>query len=245
MAKFGSTDNGYDPFKDITESLSALSEPAPPDRQDELDAKKPAAKQQVPGETAHEITKRAVAEPATTTVEAKPAADAQPAQLTKSLRHERASTSEPQHQVELKTSPPADGDTAIHGEPAGRAEKEALPSESGGGARSTKKSTVSDQVALRVTKRFKTTREEAQRLDQAALRLAATLNTSVDMSKITRALWEVYLQHEEEILRSAPNATTRERPANNDAVGLAEFDEQLATIIGDGLLIASMRSARS
>lgn len=103
---------------------------------------------------------------------------------------------------------------------------------------------VSPEVALRVTKRFKTSHEEGLRLDQAALRLAAQLGTNVDMSKITRALWDVYLRHEDEILRSIPADQPTRRPANNDAVGLAELDERLAELIGEGLMMASMRQRR-
>ncbi|MFI4915100.1 MAG: hypothetical protein ACIAS6_01160 [Phycisphaerales bacterium JB060] len=103
---------------------------------------------------------------------------------------------------------------------------------------------VSPEVALRVTKRFKTSHEEGLRLDQAALRLAAQMGTNVDMSKITRALWDVYLRHEEEILRSIPADQPTRRPANNDAVGLAELDERLADLIGEGLMMACMRQRR-
>ena len=105
---------------------------------------------------------------------------------------------------------------------------------------------VDQSVALRITKRIKISKQEAARLDVAALRLSATLGIGVDLSKITRALWEIYLTHEEEILRSLPDdAVPAKRPANHDAIGLAELDERLASMIGEGLMMASMRSRRN
>lgn len=101
-------------------------------------------------------------------------------------------------------------------------------------------------VALRITKRIKISKQEAARLDMAALRLSATVGIGVDLSKITRALWEIYLTHEEEILRSLPaDAVPAKRPANHDAIGLAELDERLANMIGEGLMMASMRNRRN
>ena len=100
---------------------------------------------------------------------------------------------------------------------------------------------VSPASALRTTKRFKTTRGEGLRHDQAAVRLGAKLGISIDFSKLTRALWEVYLRHEEDILRNVPADGTWERPANQDAVGLAELDEQIAKLVEDGFMVASMR----
>lgn len=100
---------------------------------------------------------------------------------------------------------------------------------------------VSGGTALRTSKRFKTTRTEAVKQDHAAVRLGAKLGISIDFSKVTRALWEIYLRHEEDILRQVQSDGTWERPANNDAVGLAELDERLAELIGEGLMIAAMR----
>ena len=100
--------------------------------------------------------------------------------------------------------------------------------------------TPADQL-LSVTKRVKTTRSEGLKLDHAALRLSARLGVNVDLSKLTRALWEIYLRHEEDIIKQAPNDANWERPSNNDAVGLAELDESIAEVIENALLLASMR----
>lgn len=101
--------------------------------------------------------------------------------------------------------------------------------------------TVSAGSALRTSKRFKTTRSEAARQDHAAVRLGSKLGISIDFSKVTRALWEVYLRHEEDILKQIQSDGTWTRPANTDAVGLAELDERLAELIGEGMMIAAMR----
>lgn len=173
MAKFGDETKGYDPFKDISSSLSALAAPAP--QQELIEEVKPQI--EAPRKIRQPLDRKSGGVQATNRDQAKP-------------------------------------------------------------------KTVSSAVALRVTKRFKTTKEEGVRLDQASLKLSATLGISVDMSKISRALWEVYLQHEEEILRSMPNDMPNKRPANYDAVGLAELDEMLAELIGEGLMMACMRSRR-
>jgi hypothetical protein len=96
-----------------------------------------------------------------------------------------------------------------------------------------------------ITKRVKTSAEEAKRLDHAAMRLGAALGVRIDFSKITRALWEVYLRHEEDILRNVPDDLSWGRPSNNDAVGLAELDEQIADLLNDGLMVASRRPRSS
>ena len=174
MAKFGEKTAGYDPFEDISSSLTALREPAKPS-----------------------VSSKEVKLPVD-----RPQMAVRP--------------------VEEKSG----------GEEVGALQEPVKPK------------TVLPVAALRVTKRFKTTKEEALRLDQASFQLSATLGISVDMSKITRALWEVYLQHEEEILRSMPTGMPNRRPANYDAVGLAELDEKLAELIGEGLMMACMRSRR-
>ncbi len=134
--------------------------------------------------------------------------------------------------------------------PAPRPEPMVEVRESGGGVPvgqgiNTPTGTVSAASALKTTKRFKTTREEALRLDQSVLRLAERLGVYTDVSKITRALWEAYLRHEDDILRNIPSDNSLVRPANNDAVGMAEFDEKLADLISDGFMVASMRPRNS
>lgn len=97
--------------------------------------------------------------------------------------------------------------------------------------------------SLLTMKRFKVSPEESGQMEQAALRLAVKLGVKIDFSKITRALWQVYLKHEEDVLRNATVGMTRDRPANDDTVGLAELDEQLAQIVADGFMVAGRRPA--
>lgn len=101
--------------------------------------------------------------------------------------------------------------------------------------------TVSSSSALQTTKRFKTTKQEGLQLDAAAVQLGAALGVSVDFSKVTRALWDVYLRHQEDILRNVPEGELWERPANNDAAGLAELDQRIADLINDGFMVACRR----
>lgn len=103
--------------------------------------------------------------------------------------------------------------------------------------------TAAVTASLLTMKRFKVSTEESAEMEQASLRLAAKLGVKIDFSKITRALWQVYLRHEEDILRNSAVGMTRGRPANDDTVGLAELDEQLAQIVSDGFMVASRRPA--
>ena len=97
----------------------------------------------------------------------------------------------------------------------------------------------------KTTKRFLTTREEAALYEKAAMRLGAQLGISVDFSKLTRALWECYLKHEDDIIRNVPEGEEWRRPSNSDGVGLAELDEQLTDLVNEGLLIAGRRLRQS
>ena len=138
----------------------------------------------------------------------------------------------------VTVEPPVVEDDGIDEEPrrgSGGVEQRPLPTPS------TKPKTVSPVSALQITKRFKTTRQEASQLDAAAIKLGAALGVSIDFSKLTRALWDVYMRHQEDILRNVPEGETWHRPANNDAAGLAELDERLADLINDGLMVACRR----
>lgn len=95
--------------------------------------------------------------------------------------------------------------------------------------------------ALTVTLKYKTSREESQRAKHAVLQLSAALGVDIDTSKVSRALWDVFLQHLEDIIRNVPVDETWERPSNDDAVGLAQLDARIARLINDGLMVASRR----
>lgn len=98
------------------------------------------------------------------------------------------------------------------------------------------------KVSFPVTKRLKTTAEDAAAADAAAVRLGAEMGVAVDFSKITRALWEVYLRHEEDILRNVPKGELIARPSNQDRVELATLDQRLSDVISEGLIVASRRT---
>ena len=91
------------------------------------------------------------------------------------------------------------------------------------------------------SKKVLATVEEFARFERCALNIGAQLGVSLDFSKVTRALWEIYVRYEEDILRSIPEGTTWHRPSNNDAVGMAELDENLADLLADGLRVASRK----
>ncbi len=95
--------------------------------------------------------------------------------------------------------------------------------------------------AITTVKRFKTTYDESVRIEQAVLHLGARLGVRVGLSKLTRALWEVYLKHEEDILRNIQGDENVQRASNNDPVSMAEFEEQLVEIVNNGLMVASRR----
>lgn len=150
----------------------------------------------------------------------------------------------PQPQRQQQPLPPARPMAEPARPPAERPAPVVMPESSGGVDRIIEPRTprtVSQASGLRTTKRFKTTRGEALKHDQAAVRLGSKLGISVDFSKVTRALWEIYLQHEDDILKNVPVGENWERPSNNDPVGLAELDERIAQLIGDGFMVAAMR----
>lgn len=171
--------------------------------------------------------------PASTAVEAPPASTER-----KPEPQARPASRAVQPAKPVVVEPPVAEDDGIEEEPrrsSGGVEQRPLPTPS------TKPKTVSSASALQITKRFKTTRQEASQLDAAAIHLGAALGVSVDFSKLTRALWDVYMRHQEDILRNVPEGETWQRPANNDAAGLAELDERLADLINDGLMVACRR----
>ena len=109
------------------------------------------------------------------------------------------------------------------------------------GTSNVRRQKVVSATSMGTVKRFKTTRMEASQLDQAILKLSSKLGVTIDFSKMTRALWSVYLQHEEDILRNIPEGESWQRPANNDPIGMAEFDQNLSDLVNEGFMVASRR----
>lgn len=57
------------------------------------------------------------------------------------------------------------------------------------------------------SKKVLTTADEFARPEQYAVKIGAQLGVSLDFSNVTRALWEIYVRYEEDILRSIPEGT--------------------------------------
>lgn len=158
---------------------------------------------------------------------------------------ERATTTAPPKRAKSSTKTKRISNTATEGNsvlkrvPSGKIERE-----NGGQAPAPAKkpkTPVETASEPKKPKKFLTTDDEAKKFDKAAMRLGAELGISLDFSKLTRALWEVYLRHEPDIVRNAPTDVEWKRPQNSDTVGLAELDERLANLLNDGLMIASRR----
>lgn len=101
--------------------------------------------------------------------------------------------------------------------------------------------TVTSEQPKRFSKRFQATRAEASEYETAALRLSSAVRSKIDFSKITRVLWQVYLRHEEDILRNVTEDDHLPTPRTGDDVGLAKLEEDLKKVINRGLMIASRR----
>lgn len=107
--------------------------------------------------------------------------------------------------------------------------------------KATKKAPKKESASRKRACRLLATEEEMMTWQRAAMRLAAETGARIDFSKVTRALWEVFLRHEEDILRNIPEGTQWDRPSNADTVGLAELDERLANLVNEGLMVAGRR----
>lgn len=105
---------------------------------------------------------------------------------------------------------------------------------------------VSDaEQRLTQGKRFKTTRQESAQIESAAARLSAEVGARVGYARMTRALWDLYLRYEEDILRQIPAGSVWERPSNTDAVELAKLDARLSELMAQGFSVASRRANRT
>ena len=93
----------------------------------------------------------------------------------------------------------------------------------------------------RFAKRFQTTRAEGAQYDAASLRFSAAVGSKIDFSKITRTLWQIYLQHEDDIIRNVADGEELGHPGTSDVVGLALLEEEVVELINRGLMLASRR----
>ncbi len=128
---------------------------------------------------------------------------------------------------------------ASSNKPVRRKKVEAASQEVGESKSTSAQSDVS--MGVKRPRRFLSTDEEMASWQRAAMRLGASTGARIDFSKMTRALWEIYLRHEDDVIRNVPDGAHWKRPSNADTVGLAELDEQLADLLNEGLMVASRR----
>jgi hypothetical protein len=78
-------------------------------------------------------------------------------------------------------------------------------------------------------------RREERNIERLVDRMADQLRTTVKLSNVLRAAVSVLLHAEEELIRKLESIKTLERPANSDAVALAQFEHQLAMALSQAL----------
>jgi len=95
------------------------------------------------------------------------------------------------------------------------------------------------------SKRLKLHPEEVQEGKKACLRLSAAVGCNVDWSKMTRALWDVYLRHEKFILASLPEDVSWSEPSVRDRAAMAAFEAEIAELLNSGLILAARTPKKS
>lgn len=95
------------------------------------------------------------------------------------------------------------------------------------------------------SKRLKLHPEEVQEGKKACLRLSAAVGCNVDWSKMTRALWDVYLRHEKFILASLPEDVSWSEPSVRDRAAMAAFEAEIADLLNSGLILAARTPKKS
>lgn len=82
---------------------------------------------------------------------------------------------------------------------------------------------------------------EREELDELVARLAGELGTRVKLSHLLRACLGLLRHSEEQLLKRARKARGLVRPANNEAIALAEFEEALTELVGSAFREATYR----
>jgi hypothetical protein len=88
--------------------------------------------------------------------------------------------------------------------------------------------------------KFQVSATERREIKRVVARLGAELETSIDWSHVARAMMVILREAEDEIAKHARRSEPLTRPRNSDALGLAEFEEQIAQI-----LLRSFRSVNA
>lgn len=101
---------------------------------------------------------------------------------------------------------------------------------------------ATSDVALEHTVRFKLFEHEKQDVRHAVRRLAELLGTEVNFSNVSRCLWQLYMNNENEILdRFRRSRSSLKRPANNDLHALTAFEEAITKTIQAAIVGAAQR----
>lgn len=93
-------------------------------------------------------------------------------------------------------------------------------------------------------KRFGVLWEEAVEMDQVSAKVSGKLGATIDFAKLTRALWSVLLEHQDDIVERLPVDEEWSRPANADPAGCAEFDLRLSKAMEDAIYKTMARLPR-
>jgi hypothetical protein len=89
--------------------------------------------------------------------------------------------------------------------------------------------------SLNREKRVLLTPEEERQIERLVDRIGEQLGTSLKLSHLLRACMTLLCHAEEEIIRHAPALHPLPRPANIDAVALAQFEQALARLLSKSL----------
>ena len=84
-------------------------------------------------------------------------------------------------------------------------------------------------------KRVLLTPEEERQVERLVVRIGEQLGTSLKLSHLLRACMTVLCHAEAEVIRFSLEHKSLKRPANGDAVALAQFEEALAKLLSKSL----------
>jgi hypothetical protein len=94
---------------------------------------------------------------------------------------------------------------------------------------------IVEKRSLNREKRVLLTPEEERQIERLVDRIGEQLGTSLKLSHILRACMALLCHAEEEIIRHTAGLFPLARPANGDAVALAQFEQTLARLLSKSL----------
>jgi len=99
---------------------------------------------------------------------------------------------------------------------------------------------IESSPAKSKSKRVLVTAEEEETMDMLLLQISRQVNTKVQFSQLTRAMWSLLLEAEDVIDRV--DAPSLKRPSNGSDEGMAEFEDDLGKYLLDVFRAARRRS---